>query len=654
MAKHLAASGKQKRQERQDKRLQALPKLTDIRPGKRKKNYDREFTIPRIVPVLIAATLFLVGNLLRVPLWIKVVIFGLAALVAGFELFKRSLVTALNGKLPDEDLLILLAAVLAFCIEEYSAAALAVILYRAAELVQAYVLARSDRAIDQLRSILPETARVEAEYGPVDTVPEAVQIGDILQVGPGEVIPLDGVVLEGISAVDCSPLTGGTESRAITAGSEVHSGCLNLNAPIRIEVKRSFEDSAAAMLVTSFSVAGKHASRTEKRLNKYAAYYTPALFILSLVVGILPAIFNGNWNAGLHRAVVLLLISSPSAVLISVPLAYVGALVCSARNGILVAGKNRVEKLSRVGTMVFGKTGTLTEGIYTVTDVFPDGVSERALLSVAAAAESHSRHPIARALKQAAGWTGEMGEGVMQVEEIPGRGVSAFIEGKHVYVGNAALLDEHGIWYRVPTRAGAAIHVAVENRYWGHVLVSDKIRDGAFDALEDLRAQGVENMVMLTGDVLSVTRPIASSLSFDMVKAELTPEGKLSAIDYLLRGKGERSTLAYVGDGINDEEMFDRADLGIAINALENLESLEDADIAVLDGDISALPKARKIATAAHWIALQNIILVCAVKLILLVLGIAGILPISLTAVLDMAAAVLATLNALRSFIMIV
>lgn len=649
MAKHLAPS-KKKERKLPEFRQKVLPKVVNFRFGQTKKQYFREFSLRMMIPVLAAALLFLVGFLLRSPMWVKVLLLGASALCSAFDLLRRCLKKLVNRKLPDEDLLFLIAAILAFCLGEYAAGAFSLLVIRAAELVQAYVLARSDNGVEVLRAIMPEKARVMHGEEAVETVPEAVQVGDTLLVQPGDRVPVDGEVLSGMSTLDRSALTGDREAFNVSIGSKLRSGCVNLSAPLTMRAEKSFEDSTAAKRLESFEQARAMNSKLEKRLSRYSAMYTPIVALLALILGVIVPIFTGNWIGGLHQAVIFLLLCSPCALLISVPLCFEGAIVCAERKGVRVFGKSCIERLAHVRTMAFGKTGVITDGNFRVTDVFPDGVGEMDLLAMAAAAESHSRNPVGEALRQAGAWTKETGDGVMQIEEIPGRGVSAFIEGRHVYVGNAALLEEHGIFYLTPNRAGSAIHVAVENQYWGHILLSDKIREGAFDALEDLRAQGVNQMVLLTGDVLSVSKSIASALNFDMVRSELSPDGKLSAIRYLKQGLGDRATLAYVGDGINDAALFDEAHVGVSLDTLRHDDGTDKADVAVMSGEIRRLPALLRIAVAAWKAVLQNIVLCCAVKALLLILALCGAAPIAICAAADALCVVLTALNSLRTF----
>ena len=641
MAKHLAPS-KKKERKLPEFRQEVLPKVVNFRFGQTKKQYFHEFSLRMMIPVLAAALLFLVGFLLRSPMWVKVLLLGASALCSAFDLLRRCLKKLVNRKLPDEDLLFLIAAILAFCLGEYAAGAFSLLVIRAAELVQAYVLARSDNGVEVLRAIMPEKARVMHGEEAVETVPEAVQVGDTLLVQPGDRVPVDGEVLSGMSTLDRSALTGDREAFNVSIGSKLRSGCVNLSAPLTMRAEKSFEDSTAAKRLESFEQARAMNSKLEKRLSRYSAMYTPIVALLALILGVIVPIFTGNWIGGLHQAVIFLLLCSPCALLISVPLCFEGAIVCAERKGVRVFGKSCIERLAHVRTMAFGKTGVITDGNFRVTDVFPDGVGEMDLLAMAAAAESHSRNPVGEALRQAGAWTKETGDGVMQIEEIQTLRFSDLYGIK--------VQGTHGIFYLTPNRAGSAIHVAVENQYWGHILLSDKIREGAFDALEDLRAQGVNQMVLLTGDVLSVSKSIASALNFDMVRSELSPDGKLSAIRYLKQGLGDRATLAYVGDGINDAALFDEAHVGVSLDTLRHDDGTDKADVAVMSGEIRRLPALLRIAVAAWKAVLQNIVLCCAVKALLLILALCGAAPIAICAAADALCVVLTALNSLRTF----
>ncbi len=659
MAKHLAeqTEGQTRQADRGNKvfrfgsvKLPGLKKLSPFKPQKIKfaKTYDRVFSLHEMLPVLAAVLLFLLTCFAPVSGWAKLLGYVLATVASAVPLLRRLMEKLWNHELPDEDLLILIAIVLAFCLGEHAAAAMAAILYSVCRLVEAFALAGGSSTVDSLRDLLPKRARRESDQGPEELSPEALAVGDVVRVLPNESFPVDGVILQGESTADDAALTGDSDIRTLVQGSEVYAGCANLSGEVLVKATRIFEESAMTVRLKQLYAALRSKTKLEKKVGKTAVFYVPAIALLALLIGLVPPLAGGEWNLWLHRAAVVLLLASPSALLLSLPLAFRGAIQRAAEHGVVIKNQERAADLARTRTMVFGKTGTITEGDYVVTDICPDGVEAKDLLAVAAAAESYSQHPIATALKRAAGWTEAASKSVLQVEELPGRGVSAFIQGKHVYVGNAALLEAHGILYKVPERAGAAVHVAVGNIYWGHILVSDRPRDNAFDALEELRMQGVGSIVMLTGDVLSVSRPIASSLNFDMVKAELLPEGKLSAMEYLMASKGERAKLCYVGDGIHDAALLERADLGIVFHALKAKAAA--ADMEILGNDILTLPLTMRICSAAFRIAWINVLGLAGLKLLLLILALTGVLSILAASIFELLATGLLMFHALRAF----
>lgn len=647
MAKHLEARSKQTVKKQND----ILPKLIKLKkPPRRRFHYERAFSTMEMIPILAAVILFITTCLAPIGHRFKLLAYGITALVAGFSILRHAFERILRLRLPDEDCLILLAALAAFAAREPAAAALIVILGQLARLVSAYAIVRSARSVDFLRDILPETAHVEEEHGTMDIVPEEVVKGDILLVKQNEAFPVDAVILDGAGPIDTSVFNGSETTRPVGAGDEVMSGCINRGEELRVKALRSFEDSSMARHLQSLSETEKKKTRLEDKIEFYSTFFAPAFLCLAVIFGLIVPLFSHAWRPAFQKADILLLLASPASLLLSIPVAYLGAMTRASRGGILIKSKTVLEKLSHTKTLIFGKTGTITDGNYTISDVVANRVKEKDLLAVAAAAESSSRHPIALAIKQAAGWTAEDSEKVLEIEEIPGRGVTAFIDGKHVYVGNAALLEEHGIWFQVPSRSGAAVHVAVENEYWGHILLADKIREGAFDAIEELRSEGVDDIVMLTGDVRSVTAPLARSLNFDMVKTELSTEDKLSAVSFLRKGLGKGESLAYVGDGFHDSALFESADVGIALDAMGMNESTSAASVLLIDEDILRVPDALRIAVRSDRIIKENLILAAAMKLVLLVLALCGVLPILTASIVDTLASCLVSLNALRCF----
>ena len=489
---------------------------------------------------------------------------------------------------------------------------------------------------------------METAEGVLNVEPDYVNVGDIIQVPAGERIPLDGIIVEGVTTVDTSAISGQARPWDVAAGYKVYSGCTNVTAPIRVRVTKSFEQSTAARLVRMSEKAAQFRSSQESFIRKFISVYTPSMLALALVLAVVVPMFNAEWLEMLRRAAIVLICACPSAAVLSVSLAYIKSIGAAAKLGIFVKGEDCIESMAMAETMVFDKTGTITEGRYVITDVFPVNMTERELLTTAASAEVFSRHPIAYALREAVGIRSAKDMKVTQVEEIFGRGVSAIVGDELVYVGNTALLEEHGISCELPSRSGAAIHVAVDGKYCGHILVADRIRSGAFDALESLRVQGIKKMVLLTGDVLSVARPLASKLNFDMLRAELKPEDKLSALAYLMSNKGSKSSVAFVGDGYNDRAHMERVDVGIAMGALGSEAAFMSADVLVMDRDIRKLPKAIGISKLASHISLENIAAGICVNLAAAVLGAAGILSVTAAVIACFAVSAAVLINTLR------
>lgn len=632
--------------------LSSLPKLKLFSAGKNGKlHYTRELDL-RDMGILIAGVLlFVIALLLPVPAWARTMGLGLSALCAAFAVLRQILFDAFDGHLPLEELVIVAAAILGFAIGEPVAATIGLILYRFVYYAQAYAKARSDAAVDLVRDSLPEKAHVERDGEILRIVPEAVEIGDILLLDVQEALALDGVIVEGLSEMNTSALTGNDLPKSVTVGDEVLAGYRNLSGKLRVRVTRSFEDSAAPKLLRTVVGAAEQETKTAILSHRIAGIYRIALPCFGFLMVLLLSLGGVEIREALRRALIVLFLAGPSSLVIASDLGYLGACLSALRQGILLKSQACMEKLAKTEVMIFGKTGTITEGRYVVTEVFPaTGIGEEQLLQVAAAAESHSRHPIALCLRRAAKLPAEMIEGVMDVQETPGRGISAFIEGRMVYVGNAAHLEEHNVWCDTPLRSGAAIHVAVENRYWGYIMLSDSLRDGAFDALESLRAMGVKDLIMLTGDVQSVSRQLAQSMNFDKIRAELRPADKLSYIRSVRGGLADSGFLGYVGDGINDAPMMKESDYGVAINALDTWEASSEADVAILDDEIHMLPAVMRISEQMERIALVDLLVWCGSKALLLILGLTGVLPVAGAVLVDAAVSVFILYNALRGY----
>lgn len=653
MARHFAPTEKKKFKlpALPSLRSPALPKLFPrVKRSYAPRRYARSFSVREMVLVILATLLFMAGILLPMPGAVRVVLNAAAALLALLPLLFSDLQSLLKKKIPEDDLLVLLGVIGAFCIGEGTGGAIAAILYRVTQILEAYALARADAGFDLLRDKLPDKARLVIGEQLQEVMPETVDPGQIIRVLPGDTVPLDGKIISGVTEMDLSALTGNTALKCLGVGSEVFSGSVNRGQAVDLEVTRPFNQGAAALLLHDVEDAAEYESTPERWTDRLAAWYAFGIGVLALLIFLIPSMISGQWLRFLRSAILFLLLASPSTPVISISLSCFGGELSGVLHGILSKGHDCFEILSRVKTMIFGKTGTITEGRFVITEVRSNGVKREDLISVAAAAESYSHHPVAQLLKAAAGWTPEMAGSVMQVEEIPGRGVSAFLEGKHVYVGNASLLQEHSIPFQVPSRAGAAIHVAVENRYWGHILISDKTRDGAFDALEALRSEGVDQLVMLTGDVLSASRPLAASLGFDLMRTELSPQDKVSAIRYLISGSGKACSVGFVGDGINDVPMLEAADVGIAIDALDAWSEADAADVLLLDDRIEQLPQAMGIARKLMRILWENLGFWAGSRLVLLFWALGGSLSIPLAATLSTVCCAAVLVNSLRSF----
>ena len=637
-----------------DKTARPAPTVNGSRPKaarsaqKRQVRDYRDVSWRDLVPPLIAAGALVGVWMLPTTGWLRALSFFIPYLIGGFDGIMVAVERLSSKELLHKEPLTVLASIAAFAAGAYVEAVLLMLLLKLCAMVEALAVKRSRKETKALLNIQPDSAKVETAEGILEVTPDYVNIGDIIVVDPGERIPLDGVIIEGISAIDTSPLSGKSKPVAMTAGYRAISGCVNVTSSIRIRVDTSFEESTVNQALKLTENAPKGKTLWEERISLAAKFYTPAVFIAALLLAIIPSVISGQWAVYLRRAAVLMMAAYPGELLVSVPLAFYGSTGCMAKNGVFVKAFRYLDALASADTMVFDKTGTITEGRFTVTDVFPEGISEQELLSIASTAEQLSPHPIALALREASSPFALSPDDELSAEDIPGRGVRASVGGKEILVGNAALLEENGIGYKVPSRSGAAIHVAVNGKYCGHILIADRIKRNAFDALENLRILGVKKTVLLTGDVLSVARPIASKLNFDMLKAELRPEEKLAAVEYLMDNKGGGGSVAFVGDGINDAAALRGADVGIAVGALGSDVSMENADILLMDKDIGKLPLAVKAARYTAAVVKVNTAAAAALKLLLLAGGAAGFIPIALAAVADAAVFTACMINSLR------
>ena len=527
----------------------------------------------------------------------------------------------LNGSL-----IACLAAVLLFLTGMYFEAVLLLILTFVVGFVEKIFLDKSNAEQNTLSQLMPTAVLLVTEDGTERVDPAAVQPGDVILIPAGERIPLDGVVAEGITTIDTAAVSGQRSPWAVNVGYKVYAGCRNLTSDIKVCVSRTSEQSTAGRIVRASANAPGFVSEQENFARRFTQIYTPVVLGLALLVGAIIPIFRGNWITHVQRAAILLIASYCVPQLFCIPLLYGRALSKTEKMGVFAKGKDCLEAMAKADTLIFDKTGTITEGRYSVTDVFPVKMNEKQLLAIAAAAECFSRHPIAFAIREASGRLDERALKSVKLREIPGRGVASLVGNRQVLVGNAALLEEHGVKYNIPSRPGTAIHVSVDGRYCGHILVADKVRRRAFDALETLRVNGVKKLVLLTGDVLSVARPIASRLNFDMLRAELRPSEKAKAVGYLMKNKGTRTTIAFVGEGENSGKIMTGADVGIAMGSLGSDQAFACADVMIMDRDIFKIPKTLVISRTAYRASWENFAAGAGVNVLLVLLGAFGVI----------------------------
>ena len=566
----------------------------------------------------------------------------------GWDILYKAARGILRGQVFDENFLMALATVGALCTGEYPEAVFVMLFYQVGEWFQGYAVGKSRSSISELMNIRPDYANIESNGGLERVDPDAVSVGDVIVIKAGEKIPLDGVVLTGKTSVDTAALTGESLPREVEPGDDVISGCVNLTGLIRVQVTRSFGQSTVSRILDLVENASAKKARAEQFITRFARIYTPAVVIAAALLALIPPLFLGGWGDWLHRALIFLVISCPCALVISVPLSFFGGIGGASRKGVLVKGGNYLEALAKAQIVVFDKTGTLTKGVFNVTAIHPDKVSEGQLLEMAAMAECYSDHPISRSLREAYGKEIDAAQ-VSEVEELSGRGVRARVNGRQVHAGNDKLMEEIGVKWHPCHRVGTTVHVAVDGQYAGHIVISDEVKPDAAQAIRDLKAQGVEKTVMLTGDARAVGESVAQSLGLDQVHAQLLPADKVAQVEKLLSEKRAGGTLIFVGDGINDAPVLSRADVGVAMGAMGSDAAIEAADIVLMDDQPGKIATAISIARKTMRIVRQNIAFALAVKFLVLVLGALGWVGMWAAVFADVGVSVLAILNAMRA-----
>lgn len=630
---------------------------------KKQKKVLRRIIISAVLLVAMAVTFTVLDKTGMVDLenpsvmWrcIEIVAYLIPYLIIGYDILKKAFLGIIHGEVFDENFLMAIATVGAMVLGEYKEASAVMLFYQIGELFQSYAVGKSRKNITALMDIRPDYANIE-KNGKLEQVdPDDVQIGTVIVVQPGEKVPIDGKVVEGSSSLNTSALTGESVPREVHVGDEIISGCVNLTGLIKIETSKEFGESTVSKILDLVENSSMKKSRSENFITRFAKYYTPAVCIAALALAVLPPLVNiimGNpaaWSKWIIRALTTLVISCPCALVISIPLSFFGGIGGASAKGILVKGSNYLEALSYTKYVVCDKTGTLTKGVFQVTEIHPEGgMSEADLLEKAALVESYSNHPISKSLKEAYGKKIDNNR-VTDAKEISGHGVSAVVDGHEVAAGNVKLMKQMNIQTAVPTSVGTEIHVAVDGKYAGYILISDVVKPNAKEAISGLKAAGVEKVVMLTGDAKKVADAVGSELGVDEVRSELLPGDKVDEVEKLIAAKGEKEKLAFVGDGINDAPVLSRADIGIAMGALGSDAAIEAADIVLMDDDPAKIATAMKISKKTLRIVHQNIVFALVIKFACLALGAVGFVNMWWAIFADVGVMILAVLNATRA-----
>ena len=608
-----------------------------------------------LLRIIIAAVLMLIFVITDPQGWLGFVLFLIAYLTIGYDILIKACKGIRNKQPFDENFLMAVATLGAMGLGDYKEAAAVMLFYQTGELFQSIAVGRSRRNISRLMDIRPDYANIENADGELEQVdPDEVAIGSIIVVKPGEKIPIDGTIVEGSTTLDTAALTGESVPRDAKCGDEALSGCINLSGVIKIKTSREFGESTVSKILDLVENASSKKSKSEAFITRFARVYTPAVCAGALALAIIPPVVSlamGNpsaWDVWLYRALTFLVISCPCALVISIPLTFFAGIGGASNAGVLVKGSNYLEGLSEVRNVVFDKTGTLTRGVFEVSGVYNNTVDEAVLLEYAAYAECYSDHPISKSLKAAYGKPIDP-ERVADVHEISGNGVTAVFDGKSVAAGNARLMSSLGIEIPPCDEPGTLVHVAVNGTYCGVILISDKLKDGAKDAIAALKQSGIKKTVMLTGDAKRIADATAAELGIDEVYSELLPADKVSKVEELLGGLGGKEKLAFVGDGINDAPVLSRADIGIAMGALGSDAAIEAADIVLMDDDPRKISKAIRISRKALRIVHENICFAIGVKVICLVLVAVGIANMWFGIFADVGVMVIAVLNAIRA-----
>ena len=608
-----------------------------------------------LIRIIIAAVLVIALQFIPVKGYVRFGLYMIPYFVIGYDILKKAGKGILNRQIFDENFLMAVATIGAIALGDYKEGTAGMLFYQIGELFQSYAVGKSRRNISDLMDIRPDYANVEKDGELEQVDPDEIEIGTVIVVQPGEKVPIDGVVVEGTSSLNTSALTGESVPREVSVDDEIISGCINMTGLLKIRTTKEFGESTVSKILELVENASSRKSRSENFISKFAKIYTPAVCYGALALAILPPIvrmaFMGlapEWGDWVYRALTFLVISCPCALVISIPLSFFAGIGGASREGVLVKGSSFLETLSQTKIVVFDKTGTMTKGVFEVNGIHHSPYKDEELLEYAALAESYSTHPISKSLQRAYGKPIDKNR-VSDVEEIGGHGLTAKVDGKVVAAGNAKLMKKLGIEYHDCSHVGTIVHVAIDGKYAGHILISDVIKEHAAEAIAALKKSGIEKTVMLTGDAKNVADHVAAQLGIDEVCSELLPGDKVEKVEELLTKKSEKDKLAFVGDGINDAPVLSRADIGIAMGALGSDAAIEAADIVLMDDDPLKISKAIRISRKCIRIVYENIYFAIGIKVICLVLGALGIANMWFAIFADVGVMILAVLNAIRT-----
>ena len=613
-----------------------------------------------LIRIILSALLMIILHFVNSNNFYTISLYLLAYLLVGYDVLLNAFNGIKNRQAFDESLLMSIATIGAIVLAFYTKSgdfveAIAVMLfYQIGEFFQSYAVGKSRKSIADLMDIAPDYANIETENGNIEEIdPDDVEIGSTIIIKPGEKVPLDGIVIDGNSSLDTKALTGESVPKDVKKGSNIYSGSINLNGLLKVKTTKEFGESTVTKVLKLIEEASERKSKSENFITKFARIYTPVVVYLALALAFLPGIFSffmgesPNFSSWIYRALIFLIISCPCALVISVPLSFFAGIGSASRNGILVKGSNFMEVLSNVDQVVFDKTGTLTKGTFEVTAIHSKGLSEKELLHIASHVERYSTHPIADSLRKAYPNEKDSCE-VKDIEEISGYGISARVNGDLVYVGNSKLMDKFNIEWKACEKTGTIIHVAINNEYQGHIVISDTIKENSKKAIIDLKKNNINKTIMLTGDSKKVGENVAKILNLDEFYSELLPQDKVKILEDILHKKNENEKIAFVGDGINDAPALTRADIGIAMGAMGSDAAIEAADVILMDDDPAKIPTALKISKKCLKIVKENIYFSIGVKILVLILGAFGLASMWAAIFADVGVTVIAVLNAMR------